>query len=353
MKRTLLAALLATGFASAALAESNVTVYGAVDVGLASISGASASTQTPTAALPAFGAGRETKVRDGILQGSRLGFRGNEDLGNGLSALFVLEAGILVDTGASDQGGLLFGRQAFVGLKLDQAGSLTLGRQYAPQYLAFKAIDPMDDGFAGAASNLIPNNGKRINNALKYSSPSWSGFSADLLYGLGEVAGDNSASRTIGSSLSYLAGPLLVKLAYNGANNATATDKAKSTVVGATYDFGVLKAHASYDSNKGTGTVDNRDLMLGLTVPMGAAHTVMASYIRKDDKSSANRDANQIALAYTYTLSKRTALYSSYARISNDNGAAYRTASASAPIAGQTGAVGGTREFNVGIRHLF
>ncbi|MDC8757322.1 porin [Janthinobacterium fluminis] len=351
MKTSLLAAAILSTFAGAAAAQSSVGIYGAFDLGLASISGGKASTHTPSAALPAFKP-NEVKLRDGILQGSRLGFRGTENLGDGLAAVFVLEAGILTDTGASDQGGLLFGRQAYVGLKSDAAGSVTLGRQYAPHYLAFKAIDPMDDGFAGAASNLIPTNGKRINNALKYATPSVSGFGAELLYGLGEVAGNSSAARSIGAALGYQNGPLLVKLAYHSANNGDASDKAKSALIGATYDFGAVKAHAAYGSNKGTGTADNRDLLLGLTVPMGA-HTLLASYIRKDDKSSANRDASQFALAYTYALSKRTALYTSLARVGNDNGATFRTASAGAPAGGQIGAAGGTRELNVGMRHLF
>jgi predicted porin len=342
----------ATSMSTSATAQTNVTVYGLIDLGLASVSGATANTHVPTATAPAYSSGNEFKMRDGIQTGSRLGFKGTEDLGDGAAALFVLEAGVTADTGASDQGGVMFGRQAFVGLKSSNIGTLTLGRQYPSHYLAFKAIDPMDDGMAGAAGNLLPTNGKRVNNMIKYATPTNFGFSGDLFYALGEVAGDTAASRTLGGSLTYVAGPLTAKAAYHSLENATSTDKSTNSLIGGMYDFGSIRAHASYGHNKGTGSVDNSDLLLGLSVPMGL-HSLMASWIRKDDKSSLNRDATQLALAYTYLFSKRTNLYASWANINNDNGATYRTASATAPIAGQTGAIGGTREFNVGFRQQF
>lgn len=352
MKKTLLAVAVLVTFSSLAAAQSSVTVYGVIDLGLVSVSGAKASTHVPTPAIPAYGSGDELKLQSGAQSGSRLGFRATDDLGGGLSALFNLEAGILADTGASDQGGLLFGRQAWVGLKSNSLGTLTLGRQNPSHYLAWKSIDPMDDGYAAAAGNLLPTNGKRVNNSIKYATPVMSGVSADLFYGLGEVAGDTTASRTLGTALAYQNGPLMVKLAYHSLDNATATDKSTNTLVGGTYNFGIAKAHLAYNSNKGTGTVDSRDTLVGLTVPMGASN-VMLSYISKDDKAVANRDATQLGLAYTYALSKRTNLYAAYAKIDNENGATYRTYDSTAPISGQTGAVGGTKEISVGLRHTF
>jgi GBP family porin len=351
MNKPLLAAALCVACSAPALAQSNVTIYGVVDIGVATVGGATASSHAPTAALPAFN-GNNTKLQSGILQGSRLGLRGVEDLGGGLSAVFTLESGILADTGGSDQSGLLFGRQAFVGLKSATLGAITVGRQYGPQYLAWKLIEPMDDGFAGTASNLIPTNGKRVNNAVKYTTPNLRGLVADVLYGMGEVAGNAAASRDIGASLTYSAGPLVLRAGYNSLNNASASDKSTNYVFGGSYDFQLLKAIAIYGSNKGQGATDNRDLLLGVSVPFGAS-TVLASVMRKDDKSAANQDARQLALTYTYDLSKRTIVYASAAKVSNDNGAGYHTASATLPLAGQTGARAGTREFNVGLRHAF
>lgn len=344
MNKKILVALLCVGSTGGALAQSNVSVYGLMDLGLATVSGATAGSNDFK--------GNNTKMQSGTMAGSRLGFRGTEELGNGLSAIFTLESGILADTGASDQGGLLFGRQAFVGLKSDTLGAITLGRQYGPEYLAWKLLDPMEDGFAGAGSNLFSTNGKRVNNTVKYTTPTFSGVTADVLYGLGEVVDNNAASRDIGASLTYAQGPLTVRVGYNSLNNPTATDKSTNYVIGGSYDFQVVKAVAIYGSNKGTGSTDNRDILLGASIPFGSS-TVLASYIRKDDKSVANKDANQFALTYTYALSKRSAVYASAAHISNKNGATYHTYSASLPTADQKGAAGGTREFNIGLRHTF
>ncbi|HAT30113.1 MAG TPA: porin [Janthinobacterium sp.] len=354
MKKTLLAlTILAAGTASA---QSALTVYGIVDVGLVRESGAAA--------------GASTKVTSGIGSGSRLGFKGEEDLGGGLSALVLLENGFQADTGAMGQGGLLFGRQAYVGLR-GGFGSVTLGRQYTPQYLVVAGVDPFGSGLAGDTKNLMPasgNSASRMDNAIKYVSPVLGGVTAELAYGAGEVAGANAAGSQYGAALGYAAGPLLVRLGYHNRNNDTATlkntDNAKNTVLAATYDFGVLKAHAAYGSNKGlnssplrnasnpfayavapTASTDSRDLMLGLTVPVGA-QTWIASWIRKDDRTAANQDADQLALGYRYALSKRTDLYTAYSRIHNKNGAGYTVGAA---IEGGSG----NRALDVGMRHAF
>eukprot|EP01040_Poterioochromonas_malhamensis_P026971 gene26971-34042_t len=101
MKKSLLALSLLSAFGVAS-AQSSVTMYGVVDAGITYDNGPSAGTVT--------------KLESGIESGSRLGFRGTEDLGSGLKALFVLEQGFDIDTGRSGQGGRLFGRQAWVGL---------------------------------------------------------------------------------------------------------------------------------------------------------------------------------------------------------------------------------------------
>ncbi|QBI03232.1 porin [Pseudoduganella albidiflava] len=344
MKKQVLAAALCAGCAGAALAQSNVGIYGVLDLSLVNVSGA-----TPGSA--GFD-GNDTKVQSGTLQGSRIGFRGTEDLGGGLSAIFTIESGILADTGASDQGGLLFGRQAFVGLRSSTLGAITIGRQYGPEYLAWKLMEPMDDGFAGAGSNFFATNGKRVNNSIKYTTPTINGLTADVLYGAGEVPGKSTASRDIGGSVTWVRGPVVIRAGYNRLDNAAASDKAVNYVAGGSYDFRVVKAIAIYGNNKGTGSIDNRDFLLGASVPVGAS-TFLASYIRKDDKSGANKDAHQVAVTWTHDLSKRTIAYVSAARVSNRNGASYHTYNATLPAATQAGAVAGTREVNIGLRHAF
>lgn len=355
MKKTMLALALGAS-AGMAAAQSAVTVYGIVDMGLVRESGAAA--------------GASTKLTSGVASGSRLGFKGSEDLGDGMAAISLLESGFQTDTGAMGQGGLLFGRQAYVGLQ-SRAGTVTLGRQYTPQYLAVAAVDPFGSGMAGDTKNLMAatgNSASRMDNAIKYVSPLLHGVSAELVYGTGEVAGDNAAGRQFGGALGYAAGPLAVKLAYHNRNNDTAALKnassARNTVLTATYDFGPAKAHLAYGADKGTNSAplrnganpfgyavaptpstDSADLLLGVTVPFGV-QTWMASYIRKNDKTAYNQDAQQFALGYRYYLSKRTDVYTAYARIRNKNGAGYTVGSA---IEGGTG----DRAVNLGLRHVF
>ncbi len=356
MKTTTLALALFGACAGPACAQSSVTVYGIVDVALVRETGAAA--------------GSSTKVTSGVGTGSRLGFRGTEDLGGGLSAIFLLENGFQADTGASGQGGLLFGRQIYVGLQ-GGFGTVTLGRQYTPQYLTVALADPFGSGYAGDTKNLMPATGNgtsRMDNTIKYVSRAWSGVTADLVYAPGEVAGSESASRQFGGALGYAAGALKVRLAHHNRNNETAVltnlSSARNTVVGGTYDFGAAKAHFAYGVNKGlnssplrnaanpfgyrvapVASVDSADAMLGVSVPMGP-HSVLASYIRKDDKTALNQDATQMAIGYRYALSKRTEAYTVYSRIDNKNGAGYTVGSS---IEGGTG----DGAFNLGIRHAF
>ncbi|MES2073021.1 MAG: porin [Pseudomonadota bacterium] len=313
-------------FSGVACAQSSVTVYGVVDAGLSHDNNGGP-------------AGSVSSLDSGLQSGSRLGFKGTEDLGGGLKANFVLEMGINVDSGASGQGAA-FGRQAFVGLAGD-FGAVNLGRQKAVTYDIMDELDPFNIGLAGDAGRLFQTTNRR-NNAITYFSPNLNGFSGSLQYGFGEVAGNNSASRLVGLSGSYAAGPFLASVAYEKINDATGDDAAKKTLVGATYNFGVAKAHAAYEANKGTGTLDTRVWLLGVSVPVGAG-AILADYTRVTDQVKANANANQIAIGYSYNLSKRTNLYTSFSRTANDSAVAYNA-----------GAKGATDKLvDVGIRHKF
>jgi predicted porin len=353
-----LAAAALTLLAPCAWAQSNVTVYGLVDAGLSFESGNKD--------------GSITKVTGGIESGSRLGFKGTEDLGHGSTALFVLESGIQADTGASGQGGVLFGRQAFVGIGNSHLGTLTLGRQYAPHYLAAVFADPFSSGTSADEKNLINavSNGGRMDNSVKYATPVFQGFSAELAYAAGEIAGHPSAARSLGAVLAYSAGPLAVRLAYHDKSNDTATTSlasARNTLLAANYTFKVAKLYLAYGVNKGplsstlrnatnpygypvapvatAVTRDSTDSLLGLSVPLGP-HTLLASWIHKDDKETANQDANQFGLGYRYNLSRRTDVYAVYARMLNKNRAGYTLGNASDGGSGD-------RAVNLGMRHSF
>ena len=324
MKKSLLALAIFGVFAGSANAQSAITIYGVADIGVV------------------FDHANEnrTSLSSGIQSGSRIGFKGTEDLGGGLSANFVLENGFNLDAGTMGQGGLLFGRRATVGLAGD-FGAVNFGRRNTPYFNAMDSVDPMNVGFAGNATNLFASTGIRMNNAVIYTTPMFSNISAEIAYGFGEVEGSTAASQQIGASIAYVAGPVSIALAHHNANNLTDTVRTKNTVLTGKYNFNnIVTAHLAYADNSG-GALDSNDFLIGASVPFGP-NTVLFSYIEKNDKSILNNDASQIALAYTYALSKRTNLYASYAKINNDNTAAFKTNSAF-----------GDREGNFGIRHKF
>ena len=350
------------GFAAQAQAQSNVTIYGLVDAGIVSERGGVS--------------GNVTKVTSGIGGQSRLGFRGTEDLGNGLSAIFQMESGFRADDGSLDNtNSALFNRQAYVGLKSKDAGQLTIGRQYTMLYNAQSQVaDPFGAGYAGSIKNLFPSAGAntRVSNALVYATPTIEGFSAEALYALGEQAGSASAGRQFGLGLNFSQGPLNARLVYNNKNNDTAAtpttvaklqDTGRNTLLAVNYDFQVVKAYFAYGADKGVNSaqlpvanaygytvapkasLDSNDLLIGAQIPVGSG-TIMASYIRKNDKTVNNQDADQWALGYLYSLSKRTGAYIAYAKIKNKNGAGYT-------VGNNNEAGSGDKAFNLGIRHAF
>lgn len=330
MKKSVFFCLALGSLAGMASAQSSVTMYGIVDLSLAHESN---------------GAGNTNKMESGVYNGSRLGFKGAEDLGGGLTANFQLEMGINADDGSSAQGGILFGRQSWVGLA-GVYGSVRMGRQYAPVYLAQLTVDPFVGGMKGDMTNVrgwFNGAGFRINNSVAYYTPSWNGLTGAAIYGLGEVAGNNAAGRTWGLSATYGNGPVGATFAYHRTNNTTGTDNAAVWFTGATYDFGVVKVHGAIDNTQGPTNTKIRNAMLGLSAPL-AGGRVMASYIRKDNRVVSDADAHQWALGYVYDLSKRTALYTSYAHVNNEKN-----------VGVNAGGVNGATDkvLDVGIRHSF
>ncbi|TFW35644.1 porin [Massilia horti] len=326
-KKVSIAAILA-GVAGIASAQTNVTVYGILDTGLAVSNGG------PN--------GQQVSVANGVSTNSRLGFKGTEKLNNDLSVNFVLEAAIAVDTGGTDKDNLLFGRESWVGLQSKKLGMIAIGRQYTPIYKTLTALDPFANNFGGAAGRLMKaeTGGTRASNTVTYSSPVMGGFDTKLFYAAGEQPGDTAKARQLAASVGYESGRLALRVAHHQTNNATATDSSGTTLYMAKYDFGVAIGSIGYGVSHGMKTTDERDLLLGVTVPLGP-HKFMANYIRKNDRAtSTDFDANQVAMAYAYSLSKRTALYAAYARLDN--------------IRFTTTKFGtGPREFDMGIRHSF
>lgn len=347
MKKSFLALALMSAFSGAAFAQSSVTIYGIADVGVQSID---------------LGAGRITGIQSGQAAGSRLGFKGTEDLGGGLKANFVLEQGILLDSGASDQGGKTFGRTSIVGLSGD-FGVLNLGRDKTTTLKFFDNFDPfasalINNGtgtranyFVGGTANPAADTTGRVSNAIYYGTPgNLNGFSALASYGFGENAGDTSTGRSLGLNLGYKIDAL--EVGYNFAkDNAFTTvgtvntvNAVKAHTVAASYDFGVAKPVFFYQKQSNdTSSVDKKIYSLAATVPVDANSKVLAGFTKVKNDAATASDSKQFSLGYTYAFSKRTDLYTAYARTTQDAKSAFLKSVAGSNIT----------EFTAGIRHQF
>ena len=359
MKPTILALSLIAPLTAAAQAPSAVEVYGLLDAGVVVEAGCSVDCA-------------RTKLDSGVASGSRIGVRGREELGGGTAAVYTVEAGVLNDTGAQEESGKLFNRQAYVGLE-GPMGRVTMGRQYNLVYEALTDVaDPFHGGMAGSAANLVGYTTKRYDNTVKYQSPrSRSGFIGAVIYSFGESPFNSRVNRSYGGTIGYAKGPVNLSITHQRKNNlldATGTtpavdQSARNSLVGANIDFGRFIGYAAYGQSRGEGmshwdmsnpygavaqsrqSDKTRDLLAGIAVPMGAT-TLLASFIRKDDRTLFNGDADQIALGASYTLSKRTDFYAALAKIKNRNGAGYAVGNASNQGRGD-------RALNVGMRHAF
>lgn len=312
-----------SGFAYHACADNTqpgtMTIYGIVDAGVVYDNSKSA--------------GSTISLKSGNESSSRLGFKGMENLGGNLRALYVLEAGVLLNTGEPDQAGRLFGRQAFVGLS-GSAGTLTMGRQYSPIYSAYGIIDPFANNSAGdintlfgADSNFLGSH-KRMDNAVLYATPAQkNGFNATAAYGFGGQAGDTSALSQAGLSVGYFNGDTKILYAYHEANHDTTTSAGEtyqSHFLGMTCDFNTVKAHIAADRTTQGSDFTTQSYLIGATIPLGR-HALFGDFIYRENKLLADANSGQYALGYNYTLSKRTNLYTIGSYLKNDENSKTKT----------------------------
>ncbi|WP_250455287.1 porin [Caballeronia sp. ATUFL_M2_KS44] len=198
---------------STVFAQSSVTLYGVLDEGF---------DYTSNVASKAV-----YEMTSGYASGSRWGMRGVEDLGGGTQAVFQLESGVNVSNGAAGQGGRMFGRQAYVGVQNARLGAVTLGRQYdsVVDYLAPTTANGNFAGylFAHPFDNDNTDNSFRVNNTVKYASPSLGGFRFGGTYSFSNASGfANNRQYSVGAS--YENGGLAAGVAYLHANNPGGTD---------------------------------------------------------------------------------------------------------------------------------
>ncbi len=317
MKKTLVA-IAALTLVGAVSAQSSVTLYGRIDAAIG-------SQKTTTAGVTV--ADKGVQILAGIHTGNRWGMKGSEDLGGGMKAIFQLESGFSVDTGASAQGGLLFGRQAYVGLS-GGFGTLTVGRQYDMLDNAYGMYDAF--GYSGyGAMNYVFNRGTggdvigRQNNSVAYSSPNMGGFSVSGMWAPGEdkVPGVSSAGQNYGLMANYANGPIGVGAVWQSNKVGGVGTKATTNyLLGGSYDLGAAKLYGQYEgtNNKGANSKDN-GWQLGAVIPLGGP-SLMVSYASEKTKTAGVKvsDGKALSLMAQYPLSKRTYVYAAYLGGEND-----------------------------------
>jgi len=369
MKKSLIAlAVLAS--AGAASAQSSVTLFGIVDAAIA------------------FGKGEvsdKTRLVNSGYNSSRLGFRGTEDLGGGMSASFWLEAAVNNDDGtgapsstnnqlsgtpgsgtgapaalSAGTQGLTFNRRSTVSLA-GGWGELRLGRDYTPQFWNLTVFDPFGTNgvgtsatFLGAgpvAANQTDPTWVRASNSVGYFLPgNLGGFYGQAMYYMGENA-SNTPTEDDGTGMAfrvgYAAGPFNIAGAMAKTNFSLGDIETWNA--GGQWDFGVAKLMGQYAQTKVKSPIgaDSKGWLVGGLIPVGAGEIRLSYSTYQFNLLSAHPEIQKYALGYVHNLSKRTAVYATYAAVKNEGGA-------NVTLNGAVGkADANSTGFDFGVRHSF
>lgn len=389
MKKTLIA-LAAMAASGVVFAQSSVTLFGVVDLGYERVKTES---------------GTVSGLSPSANSSSRIGFRGVEDLGGGMSASFWLEAAIAPQSGLSSSGtninnqantvaagGLTFNRRSTVSLS-GGFGELRLGRDYVPSFWNYAIFDPFGANSVGAIMPLYTGLASptfvRASNSVGYFLPgNLGGFYGQAMYAFGnrssaEVTArpaaygggsvdTSSNGRYVGLRVGYGQGPFNTAIAYARTTYEPGTLTTSLMGVsgftagnftdlnwGGSYTFGSIKAMATYSRQKLADvvlpgeTATTKGWSIGADWGVGAGDVLLSySRVTLDDAK-----ASKWALGYVHNLSKRTAVYGYYSHVSNSGGSALTAASYSSgslgAVAGAANVDGGSSGINLGLRHAF
>ncbi len=302
--------------AGVAHAQSSVTLYGLIDTSISYVS--NQRTNGPGSS----GSGN-VSMNSGNLSASRWGLRGSEDLGGGASAIFMLESGFSSVNGKTSNGGNLFGRQAYVGLRANGYGTFTMGRQY-DFILTF--VTPLGAAGSGWGGNLAMHpydnddsiQNIRINNAVRYTSETYRGFTAGAMYGFSNTPGSFGNNAAYSAGLSYANGPLKAGAAFLKINRdghvanpdgAVSTTDGSATVtggdqlivaVGARYAFGPHSVGVSWTHS---ATDDVTGIYQGGKIASLKGNTLIFDNYSIDGRYAVTPSL-YVAAAYTYTQAR-------------------------------------------------
>jgi predicted porin len=328
---------LAAALNAPAFAQDGVQIYGLLDVFAGSLKSSSMTERTTT-------------VNNGGLTTSYIGFRGREDLGSGLSALFSLESYLRVDLGAAGRfnGDPLFARTAIVGVE-GSGGKVTLGRNANPYFVSTLLFNAGRDSFTFSpmilhtfiASGLGPTSVQgdtAWSNSVLYSSPSVGGATANIVYAYGEEPG-RSGQANYGVNLTYFNGNFSSSVAAQRVGVQTSltngATRQSAWQLGAAYDFKHLKVFGQVQRVANNNNVDDDTYSVGATVPLGGGSMFLsAAQTKRSAPLRSNRERETYSVGYDYILSKRTDIYA-------------------AAMRDKVTAVPSGSSFGIGIRHRF
>ena len=359
MKKSLIAlAVVSTLVAPVAMAEtSNVNVYGQVNLSLDMVK--SGGTNGATA--------NQVSSNE-----SRLGFKGSEDLGGGVSAIFQIERGIAAD-GSSDT---MSSRNTFGGLKSDVGGSLVLGIHDTPYKIATRRLDVFNGTIADNRGIMGGDyHDMRFQDSINYMSPSWGGFSVAAAYGLG-AEGTTSSTQSKGKGISvagmYEMGPIYVAAAHQkitdgsagtGTFAGTPGDSDKAMKVGVGYKMDMFAVNAVLENLKGiSGGVSDktRNLYVAGQFNITASDAIKVAVTQQKDwdmggVTQPNTGSRQLSIGYDHNLSNRTTVYALWSKISNKQNVnnALQGQSSSVGSSLSTTAGADPSAISIGLKHWF
>ncbi|WP_213305675.1 porin [Paraburkholderia sacchari] len=373
-KQVIAAVALSITAVATARAQSSVTLYGIVDTGLAYIHNSA-------------GQSSQWRMTTSNLSATDWGLKGSEDLGGGLSAVFQVESGFDSTNGSFATPGVLFSRQAFVGIASSQYGTLTLGRQYDPLTDLEQGLtaDTYSGWFATPGDVDNYDSSARFNNTVKWASPSWKGVSAEVMYGLGGVPGSTGSGQTWSAAAAYqstsfsVAGGFLhidngngtlgkrgttssdsvfnspVNAAYASSRSINIARVAGNYVVGS-FTTGAAFSYSEYSPDASSSFGESQRFYNGSVFAqyyLTPAFMVIGAYNYTRALGDSSAKYHQVNIGTDYFLSKRTDIYAyaGYQHAIGQNGQGPAEASM-----GSTGIAAGasTQEVVVvGLRHKF
>ncbi|WP_213958143.1 porin [Variovorax sp. dw_954] len=356
---------------SVVCAQSSVTLFGVVDAAVTYTTGSGPASTS------------KWQLTNSANSFSRLGFRGNEDLGGGLSAGFWLEEGLQNDTGTGFPGNtnnqlngtaglgtLTFNRRSTVSLTSSSWGELRLGRDYTPTFWNTAIFDPFGTGsgiganqlyFSGLGGLTAPTGTRASNSVGYFLPPNLGGFYGSVMYAMGENISNSTLppatpgaipvpnqndGRYGGVRLGYQSGPFHVSIATGLTTYATGDLRVSN--LGASWTFEQLlglRVMGEYYVES-LGAVDGKGALVGFILPVGPGEikASYARYVRQPVGNVPDPTSSKLALGYAYNFSKRTAVYATVARLTNSDGASQALAGAStSPNHASTGGEAGMR----------